>query len=56
MTKFKKYLPMLPEVSQFVGLSMIVGGVWTLAGFGWALLTAGIVTTAIGAGKEAGVI
>jgi hypothetical protein len=56
MSKFNKYLPMVPEVTQFVGLSMSIGGVWVLAGFGWALLAAGIVTTAIGAGKEAGFI
>lgn len=53
---FKKYLPMIPEVSQLVGLSMFVGGVWSLAGFGWALMVSGVITTAVGAGKEAGII
>lgn len=54
LSKFKKTPG--EEIAQYVGLSMFVGGLLVLAGFGWALLVAGVIVTGIGAGKEAGVL
>lgn len=55
-TNVKKYLHIAPAASQVVGLVMLIGGIWSLAGFGWALMVSGVITTAVGAGKEAGII
>jgi uncharacterized membrane protein YkgB len=46
----------VPTFYQVFGICSVIGALYLLTGFAWALLAAGVVILAVGIGKEAGVI